>query len=457
MKTKLQVLEDFSSNHPDAFELAMCLSLTSKIEPQLLRKARLHLLEPNTDPGSEADLWFSDLIQSRSPSGIVLREDLAQDLRTRLAEYPTLMEHAWRIVEELHKSSPIAVQIEEKMTWLALSNRVQELQHLLRQGVTTLLMPGRSDLAYWIVRALPRLPKALLQVEEAQMLIVGAYLRLGTTSLINEVPKEKVEEWRGWLAPADEKLLAVGVRLLEGPVIEFTRPMTTGSHRIEIPGNSPPVLEVVWVNQDGPQRHFVRIPEGKTALLAIESLQAEIHTLAGRSYILKGPPQVRPPRVQITYEADVGGAIQMKELPFVVGVMADLAGKPAQSLYTLEDPKRKFVEIDRDNFNDVMRGIGPRLAYTVDNKLTNDNSKIDVEIRFNSIDDFRPEQVIKQIEPLRKLIEVRKHLTALLAKTDGNDKLAEKLQEIIENTELQQKIGKEAELRTEGGSHKGGG
>ena len=156
--------------------------------------------------------------------------------------------------------------------------------------------------------------------------------------------------------------------------------------------------------------------------------------------------RVRPPRVQITYDVETGGAIEMKELPFVVGVMADLAG----------NPKRKFVETDRDNFNDVMKGIGPRLAYKVDNKLTNDDTKIGVEIRFNNIDDFSPEQVAEQVEPLKKLVEVRKQLSALLAKTDGNDKLAEKLQEIIGNTELQQKIGKEAGLGTEGGSQKEG-
>jgi type VI secretion system protein ImpB len=166
--------------------------------------------------------------------------------------------------------------------------------------------------------------------------------------------------------------------------------------------------------------------------------------------------RVRPPRVQITYDVETGGAIEMKELPFVMGVMSDLSGKPDQPLPGLKDPKRKFVEIDRDNFNDVMKGMAPRLAYKVDNKMTNDDSKIGVELRFSNIDDFSPEQVAEQVEPLKKLVEVRKQLSALLAKTDGNDKLAEKLQEIIGNTELQQKIGKESGLGPEGGSQKEG-
>ena len=162
--------------------------------------------------------------------------------------------------------------------------------------------------------------------------------------------------------------------------------------------------------------------------------------------------RVRPPRVQITYDVETGGAIEMKELPFVVGVMADLGGKQEQPLPNLKDPKRKFVEIDRDNFNDVMKGMAPRLAYKVDNKLTNDDTKMSVELKFNNIDDFTPEAVADQVEPLRKLVEVRKQLSALLAKTDGNDRLAEKLQDILKNTELQQQIGKESGAGAEGGN-----
>lgn len=151
--------------------------------------------------------------------------------------------------------------------------------------------------------------------------------------------------------------------------------------------------------------------------------------------------RVRPPRVHITYDVEIGDAIELKELPFVVGVLADLSGKPDEALPRLRD--RKFVDIDRDNFNDVLKGMKPRLAYKVDNKLTNDESKMGVELRFNNLDDFEPEQVVNQVEPLRKLLEVRKQLSDLLAKTDGNDKLNERLQEIISNTELLQKIGQE--------------
>jgi type VI secretion system protein ImpB len=151
--------------------------------------------------------------------------------------------------------------------------------------------------------------------------------------------------------------------------------------------------------------------------------------------------RVRSPRVHITYDVQVGDAIEMKELPFVMGILADLSGKPSEPLPRLRD--RKFVEIDRDNFDEVMKGMKPRLAFQVDNRLTEDDTKIGVELQFQSLDDFAPERVAEQVEPLRKLVEVRQQLKGLLAKTDGNDRLADRLQEIISNTEKLQALGQE--------------
>src|SRR3954462_7138306 len=131
--------------------------------------------------------------------------------------------------------------------------------------------------------------------------------------------------------------------------------------------------------------------------------------------------RIRPPRIQITYDVETGGAIEMKELPFVVGVMGDFTGKPEEPLPSLKN--RKFVEIDRDNFDQVLSGMKPRLSYSVDNKLQDDGSKLGVDIKFNSIDDFEPDRVVQQVEPLRKLVEARQKLSDLLSKMDGNDKL----------------------------------
>ena len=143
--------------------------------------------------------------------------------------------------------------------------------------------------------------------------------------------------------------------------------------------------------------------------------------------------RVRPPRVQITYDVETGDAIVKKELPYVVGVLADLAGKPAEALPPVK--KRKFVEIDRDNFNDVLAATKPRVAFQVDNKLTDEDSKFNVELNFRHLNDFDPVSIVNQVEPLRKLLEARQRLTDLLAKLDGNDDLDRLLQEIVSNTD----------------------
>jgi type VI secretion system protein ImpB len=141
--------------------------------------------------------------------------------------------------------------------------------------------------------------------------------------------------------------------------------------------------------------------------------------------------RVRPPRVQITYDVETGGAIQKKELPFVAAVLADLSGDvdPAKPLPAVKD--RKFVQIDRDNFDKVLAKMAPRLAFKVDNKLTDDDTKIGVELKFSCMEDFEPQKLADQVEPLRKLIELRRKLANLRSSLYGNDKLDKMLQQIL--------------------------
>src|SRR5690349_97401 len=120
--------------------------------------------------------------------------------------------------------------------------------------------------------------------------------------------------------------------------------------------------------------------------------------------------RIRPPRVQITYDVEIGGAIQMKELPLVVGILADLVGQN-DAIPRLKD--RKFVQIDRDNFNEVLASLSPRVKYPVQNRLTNDGSKLSVELTFKHMDDFHPTEIVKQVTPLRKLLETRQRLVDL--------------------------------------------
>ena len=152
--------------------------------------------------------------------------------------------------------------------------------------------------------------------------------------------------------------------------------------------------------------------------------------------------RVRPPRVQITYDVQVGDAIEKRDLPFVVGVLADLSGMPIKALPPIA--KRKFVAIDRDNVNDVMKKIGPRLAFKVPNRLNEDDTKINVELNFESMEDFQPARIAQQVTPLRKLLELRTSLANLRASLIGNEKLDTLLQEVIQNQELLRQAGAEA-------------
>jgi len=164
--------------------------------------------------------------------------------------------------------------------------------------------------------------------------------------------------------------------------------------------------------------------------------------------------RVRRPRVQLTYDVETGGAMEAKELPFVVGVMADLSGQPKEALRPLK--ARKFVNIDRDNFNDVLARSTPRLALRVQNRLTDEDTKLAVELNFNSIDDFEPAQVASQIEPLKELLDLRQKLTELLSKMEGNDKLEQLLSEVVANTDKAMALAKDLNVegeKTEGESH----
>ena len=143
--------------------------------------------------------------------------------------------------------------------------------------------------------------------------------------------------------------------------------------------------------------------------------------------------KVRKPRVHISYDVEVGGAIEDRQIPFVAGVFADLSGQPSTPLPALKD--RKFVEIDRENFEDVLKGVAPRLQYKVPNRLSTDGSSLGIELEFDSLDSFGPEAVANGIEPIRKLVEARKRLNELALKVNSSDRLGDLLKDVVQNTD----------------------
>ena len=161
--------------------------------------------------------------------------------------------------------------------------------------------------------------------------------------------------------------------------------------------------------------------------------------------------RVRPPRIQISYEVETGGAIEMKELPFLMGVMGDFTGQPTEPLPRLKE--RKFVEVTPDNFDDVLASMKPHLAFSVENKLSEDADapKLGVDLNFRSLDDFSPDAVAKQVPALSKLLELRTQLADLRGSLQTNEKLDEVLQATLGDADKLNKL--RSELGLEGGNN----
>ncbi len=162
--------------------------------------------------------------------------------------------------------------------------------------------------------------------------------------------------------------------------------------------------------------------------------------------------RVRPPRVHVTYEVEVGDAIEIKELPFVMGVLGDFTGQPTEPLARLRD--RKFTEVNPDNFDSVLEGMKPHLAFAVENKLAEsaDAPQLKVDLHFKSLDDFEPESVARQVKPLSELMDLRTKLSNLRASLQGNDQLEEALLGAVGDQDKLKKLKQELD-KPAGGSN----
>jgi type VI secretion system protein ImpB len=167
--------------------------------------------------------------------------------------------------------------------------------------------------------------------------------------------------------------------------------------------------------------------------------------------------RVRPPRVHITYDVETGGAIEIKELPFVMGVLGDFSGQPVEQLPKLKD--RRFIEINPDNFDGVLESMKPHIAFSVDNKLSDDDNagQVKVDLNFKSLEDFEPEKVAKQVKPLRELLELRTRLSDLKGTLQTNDKLSDVLLDAVSSTEKLDKLRSEFGAKKEEGKEGGNG
>lgn len=151
--------------------------------------------------------------------------------------------------------------------------------------------------------------------------------------------------------------------------------------------------------------------------------------------------RVRKPRVHITYDVETNGAVAKKEIPFVMGVMGDYSGDNTENKKALKD--RKFSQVDRDNFNDVMGKIAPKVGMKVKNTIEDDDSEISVDLDFQSMEDFEPHRIVEKVEPLKKLMETRNKLRDLLTKADRSDELEAILEDVLSNTKALNSLSEE--------------
>ncbi|AOA58842.1 type VI secretion system contractile sheath small subunit [Acinetobacter larvae] len=164
--------------------------------------------------------------------------------------------------------------------------------------------------------------------------------------------------------------------------------------------------------------------------------------MAKRESVQKKLQRIRPPRVQLTYDVEVGDGKEIKELPFVVGVLADFSAASELEKTKLKD--KKFINVDLENFDEVMESLAPRAAFQVENTLTEEGGRMGVDLTFNSIEDFRPESIVQQVDPLRKLLEARERLTDLRNKISNSERLEDLLDDVLKNTEQVRQLSKEA-------------
>jgi 5-methylthioadenosine/S-adenosylhomocysteine deaminase len=287
-------VERLAAERPGAIRLARVVSLAARVEPELLRSARVRLL-PDLDAGAEADLWFSSLVQSRTPLAIVLRPEVLDELREQLSTEPELLRGAWAVLDEAHRDASAVVRLEERVTFLALTDEPgsqTSIDELLQSAVWSMVEQDRRGIARWAARAFERLPQEVRRSEAGQMLDVGSRARLGARIVEEDLPAD-AGRWLPWVLPDDLPRLPVGVRLLEHGV-ELTDSAEVGTHRIDLPETDPLLLEVTW--PEGGTTRTTRVTIAlplASQVVRTTAPEASLRTALGEVYRLA--PRLRTP------------------------------------------------------------------------------------------------------------------------------------------------------------------
>lgn len=421
--------------HPRAAQLALLCCLPVRVTPTLLRQARLHLLALHTHAtsvGDEADLFLSDLVETRALAGFAFWPELRRFLRQRLSAQPTLLDQVWQRVHLPHAPwlTPRARQ-EEELCWRLLRDPADLAIEALWARVLGELRSGadgaaRKGIARWVQRVWSELPPGSEQHESGRLVHLAAHLMLGDAAVLGERPQRFADSQQ--LAFATRALprrtIYVG-RTAEGLVIQSqqgfehgqalvlpqTRPLWL---QLEGPGESPQVL--TWQDEAVIEWPLARSNTGDAS--HARDATVRLRLIDGTLYAL-GPPPVepmaaqpeRPARLRLNCRVGQEGDAPGEELPFVIGVLADLGHNEATQVALRN---RRFLDIDAENFDACMRTLRPRLALRVKNQLGL-ATELPLRLEFASLADFEPVNFLLQIEPCRLVFSALQGWRRLLA------------------------------------------
>lgn len=444
------LIRRFEATHSHAAALARWSCLPVRVSPAFLRLARMRLL-PQASSGDEADLWLSELVESRSGAGFAYRAAVRMQLREDLRDDGDALQRVWQTVHHEHAAWLTARgRLEEELTWRLLRDAADPEIETLWAGVVRELDAGDNaeGVARWVTRAVPDLPPGTLEHPSGRLAFHGAHLLLGDASALGDEPQRFLDaaEFAFATRRLPRRRVYVGLtpdRLLVSPLQAIEH-----GHQIEVPATRPLWLqveadpsgdspEVLTIADEAPLAHPLRHGGAIGAGLSLRLIDGSLFMLRPGRASRDEAARYRAARVQIEYDVEIYGAEKKIQLPFVIGVLADLSGQRARDepLPPLED--RKFVHIDADNFDAVMARVGPSLAFQVDNRLER-NGTLAVALRFDSMADWTPAGIVRQWVPYRHWARIRGRLEELSgALRDGQLDFNRLLRLAVDRTETE--------------------
>lgn len=434
---------EFQRHRPSAARLALLTCLPVRVSPQFVRQVRLCLLD-GSSTGDEADLWLSDLVETRSAAGFSYRRGVRDWLRQRLAADRDLLDDLWqRVHEQQAKWLTPRARIEEELAWRLLRHQADPAIDAIWRSVITEMDEGSNaeGLARWVVRVWSDLPEGRMDHAAGRLAYYGARLLLGDASVLGADAQRFLES--GELNFAIRRLpmrrIFVGLLRDGGLLIDPAEPFKHG-HAIDLPSTSPLWLQLEAADGGATPSPFVITLDGTQSIdRALDMDALTLRLINGAAYRLSPPAAKHIPtrhkeqRLRIAYPIEANGNRETVELPFVVGVLSDLAGKPSKPGPDMED--RKFIDINAGNFDQVMAAIGPRIAFRTRHAMSGRES-VAVELTLRSMQDFSPAAIMQNIDWLRTARETREQVARMLTYLSKYSEMAGLLDKFMENRPL---------------------